>query len=440
MSLSEHVSLTITQDTVGVARAGFGIPLILSMYAAFAERVRFYTALVDVADDFAVTTPEYLAARAMFSQSPKPEMIAIGRAANKPTAVYTLNITAVRNSYTYSIDVVGEGVTTTTVEYTSDASATDGEIVAGLVAALNLVTGKNFTAAGATSPFTVTANAAGEWFSLEVNPADIKVARTDADPGVATDLTAIALENDSWYALCAPGWNSNAQILAIAAHIEAIRKIYIADCSDSESVTLAVSGSDTLDDLKTAAYARTAAMYHPSPADMAGAAWLGRVLPIDPGSDSWKYKTLAGVNPVTLTATHRVNLRAKKANTYQTIAGLNITWEGTTADGDFIDVQRGLDWIDDDMTKSVYEALAGSDKIPYTNAGVAQIEGAVRGSLSRAVSMGILADDPEYTVTVPLVSAVSNADKALRLLPDVKFSATLAGAVHKVEIDGVVSL
>jgi hypothetical protein len=188
------------------------------------------------------------------------------------------------------------------------------------------------------------------------------------------------------------------------------------------------------------AYSRTALMYHPSPANMAGAAWLGRVLPLEPGSESWKGKTLQGVTPVTLTATHRVNLRAKKCNTYQTVAGIGITWEGTTADGDFVDVTRGLDWLEDDMTKAVFEAITGSDKIAYTDQGVAQIEGVIRGSLEAAVSKGILAADPAPDVEVPKVANISSANKALRLLPDVKFSATLAGAIHKVDIDGVVSV
>ena len=42
MALPDHVTISITSDSVGVARAGFGIPLIVSHTAAFAERVRTY--------------------------------------------------------------------------------------------------------------------------------------------------------------------------------------------------------------------------------------------------------------------------------------------------------------------------------------------------------------------------------------------------------------
>src|SRR5688500_10214682 len=136
-TLSEHVSLTITQDTVGMARAGFGVPLILSCNASFSERVRLYSDLPGITDaGFATDSPAYLAAPAAFSQSPHPEQVAIGRAVGKPTQRYKVTVSTVANEHTYTLVVKGEGVTESTVTYTSDGTATDGEICAGLVAAL----------------------------------------------------------------------------------------------------------------------------------------------------------------------------------------------------------------------------------------------------------------------------------------------------------------
>jgi hypothetical protein len=40
----------------------------------------------------------------------------------------------------------------------------------------------------------------------------------------------------------------------------------------------------------------------------------------------------------------------------------------------------------------------------------------------------------------PKVKDVSSADRANRVLPDVTFSATLAGAIHAVEILGTISV
>jgi hypothetical protein len=39
-------------------------------------------------------------------------------------------------------------------------------------------------------------------------------------------------------------------------------------------------------------------------------------------------------------------------------------------------------------------------------------------------------------VTAPKVADIDPADRAARLLPDVQFSATLASAIHAVEITG----
>ncbi len=440
MALSNHVSLTITTDSVGVARAGFGVPLILSHNAAWVERIRFYTSVSDVAGDFVTTSPEYLAAAAMFAQSPHPAKIAIGRAANKPTQKYEFTPIAI-NSHEYQITVEGEGVTTTTVSYTSDATATVAEITAGLTTQLNGVTGKNYTAVDGATKITITGDSAGNWFSLELGDpgSEGKIEQTHIDPGVAADLTAISDEDDSWYALCTL-YNSNSLVTAAAAWINAKKKIYVFAVNESEAITKAVGNSDTLDDMYTSAYGRVAGVYHPSPADFCDAAWMGRCLPTDAGAITWKFKTLQGVSAITMTETHRTNLVNRKANFLRNVAGQNIMQEGTTADGDFIDVQRGIDWLDDDMSKAVFIALAGADKIPYTDAGVAVVEAEVRASLQRAVARGILASSPEPTVSVPTVASVATVDKTARNLPDVKFSGTLAGAIHKATISGVVSV
>ena len=438
-TLSNHVALTISVDSLGVARAGFGVPLILSHTAAWAERVRSYTDLSGVAGDFATTSPEYLAAQALFGQTPHPSLIKIGRAANVPTQQYTFTPTAI-NSTEYKIQVHGEGVTPEEVSYTSDASATVAEITAGLTTALNGVTGKNFTAVDNTTHVTITGDAAGDWFSLELlDPTHGVIVQDHADPGVAADIAAIVVEDDAWYCLLTH-FNSNGYVTAAAADMNARKKIYVFDVAENEAITTAVGNSDTLDDMSTAGYGRVAGSYHPRPAAMFSAAWAGRVLPLEPGSATWSLKTLQGPATVDLTATHRTNLTARNANSYESVAGVSITFNGTTSDGDYIDVQRGIDWLEDDMSKRVFESLAGANKIPFTDAGVSVVEADVRASLNEAVRKGILADSPEPVTEVPLVADVSTANKTARNLPDVKFSGTLAGAIHKVTITGVVSV
>lgn len=445
-NLSDHVSLQIQADSSGVARASFGVPLILSHSAAWVERVRYYTDLPSVGLDFATTSPEYLSANAIFAQNPHPDRIAIGRAANKPTQVYILGVNSVLNLQPYAVNVAGQGVTATATTFTTDGTATNDEIVAGIVAALNAVVGKNYTAAATGSAgsqvVTVTGNAAGNWFSLQVtDPSLLSSKQTHGDPGLAADLNAILLEQNDFYAVTT-NFNSQIYVTAVATWVEANNRLYVVDVSETRAITAAYTPAgtgDTLEALKTAAFTRTAAAYHQTPAAMMSAAWLGRMLPIDPGGDDWKFKSLATVPATNLNGTYRANLRARSADALETVAGKNITWEGTTSDGGFIDTRRGLDWIQDDMVKGVFGRLIAQGKTPYTDAGIAIVQSEVYASLKRAVAMGILADSPKPVVQVPLAANVSSSNKALRLLTGVKFFATLAGSVHKVQMTGTVT-
>lgn len=439
-SLASYVTLTITRDSVGVARAGFGVPLIMSPRStAFSERLRYYDSLDGLADDgFDPGSFEYEEAAAAMSQSPHPSRFAIGRPGTSATIVRTIGVAAVRNSFTYSVDIEGEsGFDPQAVSYTSDSSATEGEILSGLAAALNAVVGKTYSAAVVSTSVVLTGAGPGVWFSAAVNPADLSMVETSADNGIAADLAAIALESSDWYAI-STAVNSNAAVLAAAAWAQANGKIYIPSIADTGSITGGLGNGDTIDDLHTAGYSRVAAIYHPSPAAHAGAAWEGSCLPLDPGSETWMYKRLAGVPAVSLTSTQRGNLVAKAGNSYETVAGVPLTFNGTTADGDFIDVRRGLDWLEDDMSKGIFGALAGASKIPYTDRGMAVLEAQVRASLRRAETAGIIAAG--WTVTVPKVADQSDSDRALRTVRNIRFAATLAGAVHKVNVAGVVSV
>ncbi len=451
--LANIVSLTITEDTVGITRAGFGLMLILSANATFPERLRLYSGTADAAaDGWPTDSPEYLSIRAALSQEPRPPFVAVGRAnGHKPTQRYEIHIGTVRDDHAYRVRVKGQGVTKTDVITTSGGSATNNAIVASMVSDLNDVDGKNFLAVdtdpGGSNPhyIVITATAAGDWFSMELidGPLDLTIAQTHADPSISDELDAILLSSGGadWYGLHT-FYNSGDYVEACAAWIEAQKKVYLVDVNETASITAVVTSdgsADTLDALHHLAYSRTAGSYHPDPSAMFSAAWFGRVLPTEPGEETWMFKILKGVAPVDLTDTHRQNLVDKHANSIQTVANENVTFNGMTADGDWIDVRRGLDWLDDDMSKGVFGALLRSNKVPYTDDGIAIIQNEVIGSLKRAVTRGILSSNPEPTCTVPLFKDIDPSTRAQRILPDVKFTGTLAGAVHKVNIDGVVT-
>lgn len=441
MSLESLVNVSISSTSVNVQQAGFGLPMVLSANASFPERFRTYTDLAGlVTDGFATDSPEYLAAASMLAQSPSPGTFAVGRMANKPVQVYTIDISTLTADTDYSVTCAGEGVTTTTVTVDS-ASLTDFALATALAAEIDGVTGANYSASSVGSLITVSGTAAGDFFSMEISDLNrMEMQQVGLDPGVTADLTAISDENDSYYFILNP-YNSEAMINSVAAYAESADKIFVAGSNDSRSATLAVGGGDPFDDLKTNAYARTAGLYHPSPIEFADAAFVGKNAPKDPGSITWNYKTLAGIPAVPLTSTHITNLKAKYANFYRTVAGVNITdGGGKVGANEYIDVVRGKDWITARIAEAIFARLAGSDKIPFTNAGVAVVQSEVSSVLSLAVDRGILSDDPAPVVTVPFVADVATADKSNRLLRDVEFTATLAGAIHTLIITGVVSV
>lgn len=430
MSLNSIVSVVITSATAAVTRRGYGVPLILSATALFAERVRTYEELADlVSDGFATTSPEYKAAAAFFAQSPRPEKVKVGRRALLPTQRYTLTPT-VANSHEYAVTIDGTEYT-----YTSDANATATEICDGLRAAAAAVVGVTLSG---TTTFIATASTAGTWFSVEASSDDFAIACDNADPGVATDLAAILLADSDWYGIVSTH-KSAAEIAAIAAWVESNERLFCAASSNTDII--GVGAGDVATTLKTAAYARSWVLYHPDPGEFADAAIMGRCLPLTPGSETWKFKTLAGISAVTMTPTEQTNARGKRAMIYTTVAGLNITEEGVTASGEFIDVVRFRDWLKSRMQEDVFALLARSQKVAFTDQGVAGIESVVRAVLSEGIAAGGLDSDPEtYGVTVPAVADVSLANRASRTLPDVKWRARLAGAVHSAELAGVISV
>lgn len=105
-----------------------------------------------------------------------------------------------------------------------------------------------------------------------------------------------------------------------------------------------------------------------------------------------------------------------------------------------MDVMRGTDWLAARIQERVYALLIQNDKVPFTDAGIQAVKGEILAQLQAGVARDFLASDPEPTCTVPRAADVSAADKGNRQLNNVKFRATLAGALHKVTIEGELNL
>ncbi|HEC2119011.1 TPA: DUF3383 domain-containing protein [Klebsiella oxytoca] len=81
LPVSNVVNVDVIMSAVAATGRNFGALLILgtSTVIPLTERIRQYSAIEDIGDDFGVDSPEYEAATIFFSQSPKPTLVYVGR-------------------------------------------------------------------------------------------------------------------------------------------------------------------------------------------------------------------------------------------------------------------------------------------------------------------------------------------------------------------------
>jgi hypothetical protein len=438
--LSDIVDVSISLSSATPIQAGFGEVGIFAADcpAGFTQRVRHYTgpgptALAQlVTDGFATTDATYLAVSAAYAQNPAPTSVAVLRSALKPTQKFTITVTyLVGNVYTVTVN----GLAASFTGVTNLATTCTG--IASAITALSI---PDITADGSSgTTVTIIHTTAGKWSRVKINDqAHLSMVMDATDAGIATDLAAIAIEDSTWYGLNTDAWGSAAIIAAAAAWVETNQKLYLCQTVDTPVVNLTLSsGSDIAQTLKTSAYARTGVIYSDDTGNFSGAAWFGSRFPQAPGSENWMFATLAGVAATNLTGTQVTNLKAKFANYYYAVAGVNITANGQVASGTFIDLTRGRDWLQSRLQTRIFTVLTNTGhKVAFTDQGIAQIEGEVRAMMQEAIAQGFLASSPVPTVTVPLASATLAADRSNRLLKGVQFVAQTAGAIDHVTITG----
>lgn len=441
--IDEIVSVTVTAETEVPSREGFGTPLIMAYHTVFPERYRIYNTAADMlSDGFTSSDLAYLAANAMFSQSPRPPRVVIGREEN--TQKQKIKITPVtanlRANYDYKVYVNGQEA-----KYTTDATPIVSEITAGLKTAIDTLA-LDVTTTDNTTDLDIESDTVADQFQFWVGDRTL-ISQANITPdlggadGIVDDISAVQAEYNDWYALTVT-MPSKAIISAAAAYIQGLTKLFLAASGDDEILNPAVT-DDIASATKTAGYSRTAIEHHTKPlTQYLGAAWQGRCLPKDPGTITWMHMPLTGPDTVTYTATERATMRSKNCNFYSETARIGTTKDGITAKGGatFIDVTRSTDYIASDSKLRIFTKLANADKISYTDKGTAVVQGELAAALQSYVDNNIFAEVPAPTTSVPLVADVSIIDKGNRLLPDVKGSGILAGAIHTVQVDITVSI
>lgn len=437
--LDELIDVQVTVQDQAPERPNFGTPLIASYHTRFGERVREYSQADDMLDDgFTTSDPEYKTASIIKMQNPTLQRFKIGRletASHKQELHFIPNNVTPGYVYSFSVDDVD-------VEYEVQEGDSTADIVGEFETQLANVQDATASDSG-TDHATLTAVNDGHIFDVSLpHDGHVRVldATTVSGTDLSADLSAIEDEDPSWYGLLLT-LNCEDTILAGAAWCEARRKVFFPQSADWNIVD-ATKEDDVASQLVAAGYTRTCGIWKRGIGAnaQAAAAFATVNLAPDPGSSTPAFKTLVGVPFDRLRPGERAALEKKNWTRYTRVAGFNITFEGRTPSGRFVDVTRGIDWIVSEIQLDLYRYLYVNPKVPYTSTGLSGAKGTIEGAIMRGVTAGLVADDTPIVVTMPSIDETDVNDRANRLVTGATFEFRLAGAAHRFRVRGTVTV
>jgi hypothetical protein len=266
-------------------------------------------------------------------------------------------------------------------------------------------------------------------------PAEIAIfaRRTGTD---AEDLEGVlpALFTKDWYFLVTTSTLlADITVIAEAVEQDNSRQFFFRSSSKADLAAILVEG-----------YTRSTGFYHTNPSEYPEVRWIGRAGAADVGSVTWKFKTLAGLQPLDIDSVELDAIHALGANTYVTKAGDNVTSEGKTVSGEYIDIIHARDYLVYSIQDAIQKRMNAMPKIPYDDSGIAILEGETRTILKRADNQGMIARDadglPIYSTSFKARADVDPVDRAARTYNDGTFTFALAGAIHKTTVKGTITL
>ncbi len=261
------------------------------------------------------------------------------------------------------------------------------------------------------------------------------------DTTTDNEIPVVNAEDDAWYGLMIIDSSSTATALNAAGWIETKRKLCVVQSGDTDCLNQAEE-TDTMTQLKDSSYARTGCIWHRGigGAQWLAAGWFAGALTTTPGAATMAFKEVKGVKVDKLESGEEASILLKNGSHY-TDVGLFVTFEGKSGAGEFMDTVRFIDWVYARMRENVLLVLANNPKIPFTDNGVDTMRLAISSVIEAGIVAGGFAKDPPYTVSAPKVAAVSAANRIARTLPDLTWTAQLAGAIHRlVPVTGRVSV
>lgn len=458
VDITNIVNLNITRQTRVPSVQGLSTIAILSSDAngvfGASESIRTYSTVDLLAtlasDGFASTTETYKAAAIIASQSPRPENIKIIR--RKPDGEKVVDITLG--------GAVGAGDYTLTFGGTDfehnepDDSRTLRDILVSLAALITANADYTAEVPAGENYIRVTGQDGDDFSTAGVAPTGSQFVFTTETEVVnaVSSLQDAQNADDDFYFVISTSVNDE-ENLALAAYMETITKVLFVQTQMAVTYnrTDALDSTSLLARLKALNYDHTAVLVTKDTTAYRVAAWIAGRSVVQPGSSTWKFKGGNGIAADDFATFQSTNIAAKNGNEFVAIGGtgINIFQEGVMVSGEYIDIIRGTHALMGRIQQLVLTQLTQLPKVPFTDGGIESVGLQVERGLQEYVDFGLLVgtetlDENDVSlgpnVIVPTRAETTAADRARRELKGLRFTANYAGAVHRVVINGTVSV
>ena len=473
LPVSRVVNVAVEMSPTAAALRNFGSCLILgdSDIIDTDERIRLYSSISDIATDFGISSREYLAAQAFFSQSPQPTQVYIGRWAKSATAgrlrgrtlssaEQDISLFTAITTGTLSLTIDGASKSMASIDLSAETNLNG--VASQISSALGVSgscawTGERFVITSATTgtSSTVATTDTGTLSSLMGFAGSATSVAGVAAESLASAITAL-LDYNTWYMVCVAPDASDDSIVEAAGLIEAASPSRMIGFTTQNSTEIGSTASSTLGSrLKGLGYNRTILVYS-SDSPVAAASVFGRMATINfEGSNTTltlKFKQLPGVTAENLRSSQAEALKSHNVNAFCAYQNdTSILQEGITSGGWFIDETHGLDWLQNRVETDLWNLLYTSKKVGQDESGATAIVSCVNKSLEQGVTNGLIAPgvwngdafgalgsgdtlSTGYYVYIQPFDEQSQPDREARKAPPIQIAVKLKGAVHFINV------
>lgn len=431
--------VNITKLTRAVNQRGFGLILIYD--TEHDKEYGIYQDISAVSESFPVDSKVYKIASRIFGQKPKVQNIAIaGNTKMQETSgtkgVHTLTVTKKFET--------GDVLSINGIDYkfapsspNKDKNEFTGSDIQTQIANLQPLISKyekdfDVTSTASTVVFTQKIAGDGELPIILISGAGQANIRNTTTEKLPTGMIAFLNQlrdkhSEAFFLVCTD--NSDNAVKKLSNWIDTQEMMYFTTSQNLQAPKLVRSEN-------------TVIMYHDDQDSYACEGLAGYFATAKVGGVTGKFKEIKGVQAAKITSTQLSELHKNNGFTYIEKMGLLQTTEGKTTSGEYIDVVMGAYWIQFKMEEGLAYLAANTPKIGFDNKGISKMVSVCVNVLKRAAfEQDIILidkdDNAKFQVNYVTREMTDPNDVANRNYTGIKWSAKLAGAIHKATVSGI---